>query len=98
MLRDCLASLAEHPPAVPMSVHVVDNYSADGTADMVEREFGEVKLTRASENLGFAAGTNLAIRAGSAPLVLALNPDTRVTAGALDALLTVARSEAGVGV
>ena len=40
-----------------------------------------MKLTRASENLGFAAATNLAIRAGHAPYVLALNPDTRVTAG-----------------
>jgi N-acetylglucosaminyl-diphospho-decaprenol L-rhamnosyltransferase len=98
MLRDCLASLAAHPPAVPMAVHVVDNDSGDGTADMVEAEFGEVKLTRASANLGFAAGTNLAIRAGRAPAVLALNPDTRVTAGALDALLGVLGRKPEVGI
>ena len=98
MLRECLASLDEHAAAVPMDVHVVDNDSGDGTAEMVERAFPGVGLTRATANLGFAAATNLAIRAGRAPYVLALNPDTRVTAGALDALLAVMEREAGVGI
>ncbi len=98
MLRDCLTSLAAHTPTEPISVHVVDNASGDGTADMVEAEFADVKLTRASGNLGFAAATNLAIRAGRAPHVLVLNPDTRVTAGALDALLALMEREPGVGV
>ena len=35
--------------------------------------------SRPASNLGFAAATNLGIRAGEAPYVLALNPDTRVT-------------------
>ncbi len=98
MLRDCLASLGAHPPSKPISVHVVDNASGDGTADMVAAEFADVKLTRATGNLGFAAATNLAIRAGRAPFVLALNPDTRVTAGALDTLLALMEREPGVGI
>jgi len=48
---------------------------------MVAREFGDVKLTVNEENLGFSAANNLAIRAGDAPYLLALNPDTRVTDG-----------------
>jgi N-acetylglucosaminyl-diphospho-decaprenol L-rhamnosyltransferase len=98
MLRDCLASLASHPSAAPMNVHVVDNDSRDGTAEMVEREFEDVRLTRATSNLGFGAATNLAIRAGEAPFVLALNPDTRVTAGALDGLLAVMAKHSEVGI
>ena len=98
LLRNCLASLAEHPPAVDMSVHVVDNASGDGTAEMVEREFPAVRLTRASRNLGFSAANNLAIRAGSAPFVLVLNPDTRVVDGTLDRLLDVMEAHAEVGI
>ena len=64
-----------------MRVRVVDNASRDGTAEMVRREFPEVSLTASPRNLGFAAASNLAIAAGSAPYVLCLNPDTRVTAG-----------------
>jgi N-acetylglucosaminyl-diphospho-decaprenol L-rhamnosyltransferase len=86
LLRDCLASLREHPAQRGMSVHVVDNASGDGTAEMVAREFPEFRLTASDQNLGFSAGNNVAIRAGSAPYLLVLNPDTRVTAGSLDRL------------
>jgi N-acetylglucosaminyl-diphospho-decaprenol L-rhamnosyltransferase len=98
LLRDCLASLREHAPGRPMSVHVVDNASRDGTAEMVAREFPEFLLTARDQNRGFAAANNIAIRAGSAPYVLVLNPDTRVTAGSLDRLceLMDARPEVGV--
>jgi len=98
LLRGCLASLGEHAPATPMAIHVVDNDSGDGTADMVAAEFGEVRLTRATRNLGFAAANNLAIRAGTAPYFLALNPDTRVTAGALDRLLELMERRPEVGI
>jgi N-acetylglucosaminyl-diphospho-decaprenol L-rhamnosyltransferase len=98
LLRDCLASLREHPPSRPMSVHVVDNASGDGTAEMAAREFPEFRLTASDQNLGFSAANNIAIRAGSAPYVLVLNPDTRVTVGSLDRLceLMDARSEVGM--
>jgi N-acetylglucosaminyl-diphospho-decaprenol L-rhamnosyltransferase len=98
LLRDCLTSLREHLPSRPMSVHVVDNASRDGTAEMVAREFPEFRLTASDQNLGFAAANNIAIRAGSAPYVLVLNPDTRVTAGSLDRLceLMDTRPELGV--
>jgi N-acetylglucosaminyl-diphospho-decaprenol L-rhamnosyltransferase len=98
LLHDCLASLHEHPPGRPMAIHVVDNDSRDGTAEMVEREFPEVRLTKAGSNLGFSAANNLAIRDSNAEYVLVLNPDTRITAGALDRLLALMdeRSEIGI--
>jgi GT2 family glycosyltransferase len=98
LLRECLHALRDHPAARPMAVHVVDNASRDGTAEMVAREFPDVTLTANSENLGFSAANNIAIRAGEAPYVLALNPDTRVTEGALERLCTLLdeRSEIGI--
>ena len=81
-----------------MTVHVVDNASGDDTAEMVRREFPEVSLTVAPRNLGFGAASNVAIRAGSAPYVLCLNPDTRVTPGALDRLLDLMDERIKVGI
>jgi N-acetylglucosaminyl-diphospho-decaprenol L-rhamnosyltransferase len=98
LLRRCLRSLEAHPPRRPMTVHVVDNASGDGTAEMVEREFPAVTLTRNRKNLGFGAANNDAIEAGSAPYVLILNPDTEVTHGALEQLCGVLDSKAEVGV
>jgi N-acetylglucosaminyl-diphospho-decaprenol L-rhamnosyltransferase len=98
LLRACLRSLQQHSAAVPIAIHVVDNASRDGTAEMVAAEFSNVELTVNDRNAGFAAANNQAILEGSAPYVLVMNPDIRVTAGALDRLLGLMdqRSEVGI--
>lgn len=98
LLRSCLTSLREHPPLRAMSVHVIDNDPRDGTADMVAREFPDVKLTRAARNLGFSAASNIGIGAGSGDYVLILNPDTRMAAGALDSLLDLMDHRPEIGI
>ncbi len=97
LLRACLASLLDDPPARPLRIVVVDNDSRDGTAELV-RALPGVELVEPGRNLGFAAGTNLAIERGEAPYFLALNPDTRVPDGALDALAELMESDAGIGI
>ena len=98
LLRRCLTALLEHAPRQAMRTWVVDNGSTDGTLEMVEIDFPSVELIAAGRNLGFAAANNLAIRRGSAPYVLALNPDTRVTAGALDRMLALMESDGSIGI
>ena len=98
LLRACLGSLRQHPPSVPVAVHVVDNASGDGTAEMIATEFPEVILTAREQNLGFSAANNIAIREGTARYVLALNPDTEVTAGALDLMLELMERRPEVGI
>lgn len=97
LLRDCLASLNEHPASVPTNVIVVDNASGDGTPAMVRREFADVELIEQPRNTGFSIANNVGIAAGHAPLVLVLNPDTRVTPGALDAMIAVLDDRPEVG-
>jgi len=97
LLRRCLRSLAEHPIAEgEMRVTVIDSGSPDGTPDMVEVEFPEVRLLRRG-NIGFSAANNLVLRQSHAATVLLLNPDTEVYAGTLDAALARLRSEERIG-
>jgi N-acetylglucosaminyl-diphospho-decaprenol L-rhamnosyltransferase len=98
LLLQCLTALRAHPPQGEVRVWVVDNASGDGTPEMVRTGFPEVELVASRANLGFAAASNLAIRRGSAPYVLALNPDTRLTEGALDRLLAVMQEIPSIGV
>lgn len=98
LLRECLESLRANPPSCPISVVVVDNASGDGTGAMVASEYPEVDLIASEDNLGFAAATNLGARRGSAPYLLALNPDTAVTTGALDTVISTLESHPDVGV
>jgi len=97
LLRECLASLYSNPPAGRMRVEVVDNASEDGTAQMVAREFGQAVLTVNPGNAGFARANNPALARGRAPYALVLNPDTKVTPGALDRLLAVIEAHPEVG-
>jgi len=97
LLRRCLTSLREHPPAgAEMRVSVVDSGSPDGTPEMVAREFPEVRLRRQG-NIGFSAANNLVLRESEAAAVLLLNPDTELHAGTLDAALTRLRAEPRIG-
>jgi hypothetical protein len=98
LLQACLGSLRDNPASGGMIVRVVDNASGDGTAEMVRREFPEVSLIVAPRNIGFAAANNVGIRAGNAPYVLCLNPDTKVTPGSLDRLLEVMDDHPRVGI
>jgi N-acetylglucosaminyl-diphospho-decaprenol L-rhamnosyltransferase len=98
LLHDCLVALRDGPPRCPTHVRVVDNASGDGTVDMVRREFPDVVLTASPRNLGFSAANNLAIRSGDAAYVLALNPDTRVTPGALDRMIDLMEARPEVGI
>ena len=65
---------------------------------MVAAEFPEAELTVNPENLGFSAANNIALRRCEADNVLVLNPDTRLTEGALDALLGLLAAKPEVGI
>src|SRR5688572_11864436 len=96
-LGDCLRSLMAAGVPAWAKVVVVDNASADGSAEMVEREFGFVHLMRAGSNLGFTRGNNLALRQADTEYVLLLNPDTLVPSGALEELVAVMDVHRSIG-
>ncbi len=109
LLRACLDSLADS--GTDASIVVVDNNSNDGSQTMVKEAHPAVRLIALTENLGFAAANNVALRAlgfgraeGGAGTVLPpefvffLNPDTEVRAGALDRLRRFLKDNPKVGV
>jgi len=72
----CLASVRASRIAGGVEILVIDNASADGTADLVARDFAGVTLIRSDENLGFAKANNRAMALARGDSILLLNPDT----------------------
>ncbi len=99
LLNGCLASIREAGSAIQLEVIVVDNDSRDGTAEMVEADFPEVRLLRNRVNSGFAAASNRALEESQGRYLLLLNPDTRVLPGSLEGMVAFldGRPEAGGG-
>src|SRR5512140_1497859 len=77
-LRGALESVRRSLEAGKLTgeVFVVDNASRDQSAEMVARDFPEVKLFALNENLGFGRANNLAMRQAQGDYQLILNPDT----------------------
>jgi GT2 family glycosyltransferase len=86
-LNECLAALAAERGALDLDVTVVDNASADGSADMVESHFPWVHLIRNEHNVGFAAAHNQVLRQANAQYWLILNSDAAPRSGALRTLI-----------
>lgn len=93
MTLACLSSVFETAPELDFELLVVDNASADGSADAIEATHGgepRLRLERLNENIGFAGANNLAAETARGRYLLLLNPDTVVLDGALQALLAFA--------
>ncbi|HET7696730.1 MAG TPA: glycosyltransferase family 2 protein [Vicinamibacterales bacterium] len=84
-LVNCLLSLKTHPPAMPHEIIVVDNASTDDSVAAAQKVPG-VHVIEMGRNAGFAAANNAGIAVSRGDLLLLLNSDTLVPAGALDAL------------
>ena len=59
-----------------IEVIVVDNSSKEDEASVIERHYPQVKVIRSKENLGFAGGNNLGIKAAHGKYLFFINNDT----------------------
>jgi GT2 family glycosyltransferase len=103
LLRDCLRSLARHPPLVTHDIIVVDNASSDDSVAWLRSEVSTllpgiaVHIFENAENAGFGKANNQAINFSQAPMLFLLNPDTEVTKGAIDTLIACLNASERVG-
>ncbi|MBI4557217.1 MAG: glycosyltransferase family 2 protein [Candidatus Hydrogenedentes bacterium] len=97
LLRACLQSLFAQTRRATYEVVVVDNASADGSADMVARDFPEVVLVRNARNEGFARGCNQGMQAGRGRYFLLLNSDTTIVEDAVSDLVSFMDKFEGAG-
>ena len=88
-LARALRSIADEMVGRSWEAFVVDNASSDGSGASVA-DFGPmVQLVQNTANVGFSRGVNQGLAASTAPLVLIMNPDCRLVAGAVATLRSV---------
>ncbi|MFA6170866.1 MAG: glycosyltransferase family 2 protein [Patescibacteria group bacterium] len=97
-LKKNLKALFSGQEGISSEVFVIDNNSRDNSAEMVEKEFPQVKLIANKDNLGFAKANNQAINKSRGKYILLLNPDMRVMPNTLYSMVKWmdSRPEAGV--
>jgi hypothetical protein len=87
LLVQCLKALSEALTSIQHEVIVVDNGSADGSADAVEKGFPRLRLIRNRDNSGFARACNQGLRTANGKYLLLLNPDAIISQEALSGMI-----------
>jgi N-acetylglucosaminyl-diphospho-decaprenol L-rhamnosyltransferase len=87
LVDDSLRSIAELAPAILQQLIVVDNSTDPEPAESVVRRHPSSRLVRPGSNVGYGAGANHGVAAGTAEYVLVLNADARLDEGAVEALV-----------
>jgi len=97
-IEKCLSSVVRNADGIDLEVVVVDNRSTDGSPELVETRFPQVKVIRNSENAGFSKANNRGILESRGELVLILNTDTELFPGTLGPLLEEMKGNASTGI
>ncbi len=87
VIHKCIESCWKNPPADgEMEIIVVDNASADGSAQSLAVR-DDIILIRNRQNLGYAAANNQGLACARGEYFILLNPDVEVGPGIFDALI-----------
>jgi N-acetylglucosaminyl-diphospho-decaprenol L-rhamnosyltransferase len=98
LLDACLRSIyTQGVGPYSYEVVVVDNASSDTSAMMIRTQYPQAQLITNNTNLGFTKSNNLALAGCEARYALLLNPDTRVTEGAIQSMLDYMEAHPKVG-
>jgi N-acetylglucosaminyl-diphospho-decaprenol L-rhamnosyltransferase len=95
-LLNCLAAIERvHPPGVEHEVLVLDNASADGSAEAVRERHPEARMFALERRTGKADNDSLLLREARGRYCLLLNEDSELQEGAVQALLDALEADPG---
>lgn len=95
---ECIKSVYDKTQGIDFDIYVVDNNSGDGSCDAIRQAYPNVKTIQNSENKGFGAANNIAIKQSSAKYIFCLNTDTILVNNAIKILFDYMEENENVGV
>lgn len=98
LTRACVRSVARAARSVALEILVVDDGSAVPVSDALADLGLELRILRHERSVGFTKAANAGLRAADSPLLLLLNNDTELDAGALAPLVEAFQRDPGLGI
>ncbi|MBM4140434.1 MAG: glycosyltransferase family 2 protein [Nitrospira sp.] len=98
VIENCIRSVIETTKDMDVEIIVVDNFSEDGSAELIRLLFPHVRLIENRENVGFGKAHNQAFRLSKGRYFLILNPDTIIFPNAIQKMVEFMDSHTHAGV
>lgn len=77
---------------------IVDNFSQDGSAEVISSAIPDARVIQSDHNGGFAAGVNLGIELTDTEYVLVLNPDTLFISNFIGKVIDIFKNDPSIAV
>lgn len=87
LLHECLNSIYSSAKKIKFEIFINDNASADGTSQMIRKQFPNVKYKRNQSNLFFTKAHNNNLKQIRGRYFLVLNEDIIILPGSLDKII-----------
>lgn len=97
LTENCINSIYEYTKDVNYEIIVVDNNSTDGSVEMLEQKFINIKLIKNKDNKGFGAANNIGIRQSMGKYIFCLNTDTVIIDNSIKILFDYMENNQNVG-
>lgn len=86
-LETCIKSVQKALQNIEGEIIVVDNASTDGSKEVMEHLFPEIRYFYQTVNSGFPKGNNIGVNSAKGTFICILNPDTIVSEDSFEILL-----------
>lgn len=83
----CIESIYKLSSGISFEIIVVDNFSQDGSVQLIQSKYPEVVVLPLSENIGYSRGNNEGMKIAKGKYFLVLNNDTIFTENILQPLV-----------
>ncbi len=97
-LQNLLYSINKAAQNISHEIIIVDNSSGDGSVELIQQKFPDVKLIINKKNLGFGKANNIAMKQANGEHFLLLNPDTLLSEDTLKEMMSFLKKHPDAGV
>jgi GT2 family glycosyltransferase len=97
-LQNLLHSINKAAQNISHEIIIVDNGSDDGSVELIQQKFPEVKLVINKENLGFGKANNIAMEQARGEYFLLVNPDTLLSENTLQEMMGFLKDHPEAGI
>lgn len=93
VIEACIQSVLDQKVGVSTEILVHDDFSADGSLEIIGDKFPSVKVIKSTNNVGFCISNNRMVKNSTAKYILLLNNDAVLRPGALSTFYARAQEQ-----